>query len=141
MAGPARAKVVTALHVTPHMAGAFVRGLVFGPSHRADIHAGAAQWVGGVGQVSGEEEAAGTSVTTVTATDADNDDIAYSITSGNSANKFLIDSVTGEVALQDTVDYETTASYTLTIQATDGTNTNTATLTVTCQKLNIGSIK
>ena len=87
-----------------------------------------------------ENAAAGTAVKTVVATDSDvgaNGDVTYAITSGNSDGKFRIDSVSGVVSTQDTLDREDTASYTLTITATDGGGSSTAaTLAVTVTDIN-----
>ncbi|XP_060602144.1 cadherin-23-like isoform X2 [Ruditapes philippinarum] len=45
--------------------------------------------------------------------------LLYSIASGNSENKFLINTGTGAVSLQAALEYETTTSYTLTVQVDD----------------------
>ena len=60
-------------------------------------------------------------VTTITSTDADSAAspqgvVRYSITGGNSENKFLIDEQTGELTLVGTLNRETTDTYTLTIK-------------------------
>jgi len=54
------------------------------------------------------------------ATDADegvNSALRYSIIGGNSQNHFSIDSLTGEVSLIKSVDYESTRSFRLNIRA------------------------
>ncbi len=80
-----------------------------------------------------ESSVNGTSVATLSGSDPEGGTLSYSITDGNSDGAFDIDSSTGEVTVADAgaLDFETTDSYTLTIEATDGTNTGTATLTVT----------
>ena len=62
-------------------------------------------------------------VETVNATDEDstsNAELTYSITDGNQANKFKIDSETGLVTLEASIDRENTSFYSLTIEAVDG---------------------
>ena len=74
-------------------------------------------------------------VGTVSATDPDDDDeVSYSITSGDGAGKFTINEETGEITVAAALDYETTDEYTLTIAAGDGnggTDSVLATITVT----------
>ena len=70
----------------------------------------------------------------VTATDADDDDITYSL-SGSDA--FEIDSATGQIAVAEgaSLDYETQTSYTVTVTASDGTESASAEVTI-----NIGNV-
>ena len=63
------------------------------------------------------------------ATDADCERLTYSITDGNSDDKFAIDGGSGAITTAGALDHGTDASYTLTIQADDG-NGGTATATV-----------
>ena len=65
-------------------------------------------------------------------TDGDGDALTYSITGGNDSGIFEIAGATGVVtiAANKTLEYATAAVHTLTIQATDGSNADTATLTV-----------
>ena len=76
-----------------------------------------------------EDTATGTAVGSVSATDADDDGLTYTIESGNGGGKFAIDGSSGAVTTAGTLDHETTPSYTLTVQADDG-NGGTATATV-----------
>ena len=63
--------------------------------------------------------------------DADEGDtISYSIAAGNEDEKFAIGPSNGQVTVAGALDYETTSSYTLTVEASDG-NGGTATVTVT----------
>ena len=80
-----------------------------------------------------EDAPTGTHVASVSAPDPNPDDIVtYSILSGNDEGRFAIDRNTGLITLAVMLDFETTRSYTLTIQASDGTGgTDTATVTVT----------
>ena len=71
-------------------------------------------------------------VGSVSANDPDSgDSVSYSITGGNEDDKFTIGESTGAVTVKAALDYAATASYTLTVQATDGNGgTDTATVTV-----------
>ena len=64
-------------------------------------------------------------VGTVTATDPNDDTATYSIIGGNEAGKFAIGRTTGEITVAGSLD-PATLSYTLTVEASDGTNTGTA---------------
>ena len=73
-------------------------------------------------------------VGTVGATDADGDTLTYHITAGNGAGKFSIDANAGFIVVRGSLDYETTTSYTLTVEARDGKGgaaSATVTITVT----------
>ena len=78
-----------------------------------------------------EFAATGSIVAVFDALDPDNNVVTFDITSGNSENKFSIGSSNGSITLADSLDYETTASYTLGIVASDGQQSSSATLTVT----------
>ena len=78
-----------------------------------------------------ENSAAGTAVGTVSATDPNGDIVSYSITGGDPDDAFVIDSATGAITVSGSLDHETTASYELTAQATDGTNTAEVEVTIT----------
>ena len=77
-----------------------------------------------------EDAANGTAVGTVKATDADKDDLTFSITSGNMGDVFAIEGTTGKLATAGALDYETTQSYTLTVSVSDGELSNKANITV-----------
>ncbi|MBC6426761.1 MAG: cadherin domain-containing protein, partial [Ekhidna sp.] len=77
----------------------------------------------------------------VEATDPEEDGITYSITGGNDANNFEIDSSTGQISVKRdaSLDHEETETYTLTVTATDNANpqmTATATVTITVTDVN-----
>ena len=82
-----------------------------------------------------EDAAVGDAVGTVTATDPDEgDELAYSIAAGNEDGKFAIDGGTGAITVAGDLDYETTASYTLTVEVDDGNGaipTTAVTISVT----------
>lgn len=85
-----------------------------------------------------ENAAAGTSVLTASATDPDTTGtLSYSIISGNVGNAFTIDSATGvlSVAAGAVIDYETLASYNLTIQVSDGIHTFSNTFAINVNDL------
>ena len=68
-----------------------------------------------------ENAEVGYEVGTVTAEDLDTDDtLSFSISEGNEAGKFNISSSTGVITVAAALDYETTPSYTLSIQVSDG---------------------
>ena len=73
-----------------------------------------------------ESVSSGTSVATASGSDVDaSTTLTYSITAGNDAGKFAINSSTGAITTAATLDYETTTSYTLTVQVSDGSLTAT----------------
>ena len=77
---------------------------------------------------------------TVTVTDPDaGDTLSYSITGGNTGNAFAINSRTGQITVNnaDALDFETTPSFTLTVQVRDaGGLTDTATATIDLTNVN-----
>ncbi|WP_233507514.1 malectin domain-containing carbohydrate-binding protein [Adhaeribacter pallidiroseus] len=78
-----------------------------------------------------ENASVGVEIGTVSATDAENNAIAYSITAGNEAGKFAINPGSGVITLVSALDYAVASSYTLTVQATDnGTPVQSATTQV-----------
>jgi hypothetical protein len=70
----------------------------------------------------------GTSVTTVTATDANGDTITYSISGGANSSQFTINSSTGALAFTST---PSAGTYVVQVSASDGTASTTQTLTIT----------
>lgn len=83
-----------------------------------------------------EDAADGTAVGTVVASDVDGPALSYSITTVQA--DFAIDSATGAitVAAGAALDFETTPSYSLTVQVTDGTTPVTATITIDVTNVN-----
>ena len=80
-----------------------------------------------------ENTAAGTTVgAAVTATDADNDTLTYTL-AGTGAGSFAIDAATGQITVGDsvTLNHEATSQYTVTVEASDGELADTATVTIT----------
>jgi hypothetical protein len=75
---------------------------------------------------------------TGTDNDADGQAITYTIASGNEDGNFAIDSGSGQisVAANASLDYETLNQYVLTIEASDGTNTDTADITIDINNVN-----
>ncbi|TEB13890.1 Cellulosome-anchoring protein precursor [Pelotomaculum sp. FP] len=84
-----------------------------------------------------ETAAAGTSVGAVAVT-GDDDSLTFSIESGNTGGAFAINASTGEITVNnaDAIDYETAASFTLTVKATDGSNNSAQTVTVNVDNVN-----
>ena len=80
-----------------------------------------------------ETSSVSSAVMTVTVSgDSDNNDFA--ITAGNTGTAFAINAASGAITTAATLDFETLASYTLTISVSDGTNsatTETVSITVT----------
>ena len=69
-----------------------------------------------------ETASVGTVVGVVSATDPNGDRLTYSIAGGDEAGAFAIDSVTGAITVAGALDYNTTPTYTLTVEASDRTN-------------------
>ena len=67
--------------------------------------------------------------TAITATDADNDTLTYTL-SGTDAASFGINSSTGQLQTKAALDYETKTTYTVTITVSDGSLTDTITVTI-----------
>ena len=65
----------------------------------------------------------------VSATDADNDTLTYSL-SGTEAASFDIDTTNGQLQTLASLDYETKSTYTVTITVSDGSLTDTITVTI-----------
>ncbi len=63
------------------------------------------------------------------ATDADDDTLTYSL-SGTDASSFSLDSSSGQLSTKSTLDYEKKQSYSVTITVSDGTLTDTISVTV-----------
>ena len=72
----------------------------------------------------------GSSVGTLSATDPNGDTLSYSITAGNGASKFSIDVNTGKITVAGGLEGNVTF-YTLTVQASDGTNSDTVQVELT----------
>ncbi len=91
-----------------------------------------------------ENSANATAVTNVsesfTGTDFDRDAqaITYSITGGNTGGAFAINASTGAITVANSaaLDFETTPSFTLTVTASDGTLSDTGSITVNLNNLN-----
>ena len=83
-----------------------------------------------------------TAVTTVVATDADGTTPTYSIAGGTDAARFAIDGVSGALTFIAAPDYEAPTdsdfnnTYQVIVEATDGTNTDSQTITVTVDNVN-----
>ena len=77
-----------------------------------------------------ENTASNTNISTaITATDADNDRLTYTLT-GTDAASFAIDPTTGQLRTKAALDYETKSAYTVTITVSDGSLTDTISVTV-----------
>ena len=87
-----------------------------------------------------EEDAdVGKIVVGVSAVDLDGDIVTYSISAGNTGNKFQIDSEEGGVTLVGKLDREEVSSFILTIQASDDYNVDEATLIIDILDVNDNS--
>ncbi len=75
-----------------------------------------------------ENAAPGTEVGTVAATGVGT--LSYSITGGNGGAVFAIGSNTGVITTAAALDYETTPSYSLTVEVTNGSESDVATVTI-----------
>ena len=86
-----------------------------------------------------DDSGPGTAVGTVTSTDPDAGQTqSFAITAGNTGGPFAIDPATGEITVATTVDFETTPSYSLTVEVTDdGTPALTGSATITVNVTNV----
>ena len=71
----------------------------------------------------------------VSATDADNDTLTYTL-GGTDAAPFSIVSSSGQLQTRASLDYETKSTYTVTITASDGSLTDTITVTISVTDIN-----
>ena len=77
-----------------------------------------------------ENTAAGINIgTPIAATDAENDTLTYTL-SGTDVSEFDLHSTTGQLKTKAALDYETKASYTVTITVSDGSLTDTISVTI-----------
>ncbi|EGF28967.1 protein containing Cadherin domains [Rhodopirellula baltica WH47] len=74
-------------------------------------------------------------VGTVTASDPDST-VTYSITAGNGADRFEINAANGQIKVKNLLDFEIANAYSLTVQASDGTLTDTATVNIVVTNVN-----
>lgn len=101
-------------------------------------------WAGAIAPVAydgsgniAENAAIGTSVGIATAIDANyGTTLSFSITAGNAGGEFSIDSATGEITSAAALDYETSSQHVLTIEVSDGSQSDTATFTVNVTDVN-----
>ncbi len=77
----------------------------------------------------------GTELSTLTASDPEDDDLTFAITTGNDDGLFTIDD-DGDVTVAGTLDYENTSEYNLGVQVSDGALVDTATVTVDVTDVN-----
>ncbi|XP_041349525.1 cadherin-23-like [Gigantopelta aegis] len=83
-----------------------------------------------------EDAATTTSLLTVACTDADGDTVQYTITSGLTSTEFAIGASTGEITVNGALDAETKATYSLTVQASDGVNSALVTMEISISDVN-----
>ena len=81
-----------------------------------------------------EDAAIGTSVGTVVASDVEGATLQYAFLGGQTA--FAIDADSGEITTAEALDFETTPSYSIDVEVTDGTSTPTV-ATITIDVLNV----
>jgi len=75
-----------------------------------------------------------TAVVTVSASDVDEDDLTYTLTGTDSASLSI--SSSGAITFNSPPDYETKATYSVTVNVSDGTETTTQALTITITDVN-----
>ncbi|MPZ51882.1 MAG: tandem-95 repeat protein, partial [Acidimicrobiia bacterium] len=83
-----------------------------------------------------EDATIGAPVGNVDASDPDGDTLTYTITNGNTSDAFAIDSATDEITVATELDHETTPRYALTIEVSDGTGADDATITIDVTDVN-----
>ena len=81
-----------------------------------------------------EDSLTGINIGTASATDPEGNTITYSL-SGTGSENFSVDSA-GNISLVNSLDYETAASYTLTLNVSDGVNTTSSDLIITVDDVN-----
>jgi hypothetical protein len=77
--------------------------------------------------------------TPVTGSDLDGDLLSYSILEGDSLGHFTISSTSAQITVASTLDFETTTSYLLVVQADDGSHLVTAPITILLTNANDNS--
>ena len=77
-----------------------------------------------------EDAAVDTEVGTVQAADAENDNLTFSISSGNTGDVFALNAGEGLLTVAKALDFETDSIYTLKVSVSDGTDANTADITI-----------
>lgn len=77
-----------------------------------------------------EDIAIGTIIGRVEATDADDNQLTYNISSGNINNTFSINGATGEITLSELLDFDVTNVYSLEVDVADNEITVSATVTI-----------
>jgi len=82
-----------------------------------------------------ENAATSTVVYTAASTDPESDTLTYALT-GTDAAAFSIDATTGQVKLLTPADFETKASYSVTVNAMDATHTTTQAVTINATNVN-----
>ncbi len=84
-----------------------------------------------------EDAAVGAALGTINATDPEGGSVSYVITAGNDAGLFQIDAASGRLTVAGALDYETTTSFNLTVEATSSGGAATATVPVTVTVTNV----
>ncbi|MBC6401558.1 MAG: ankyrin repeat domain-containing protein, partial [Ekhidna sp.] len=77
-----------------------------------------------------EDAVNGTAVGTVQASDAETNNLTFSITQGNTGNVFAIGEGTGAITVAGSLDFETAPIYTLKVSVSDGSLSVTADITI-----------
>ena len=85
------------------------------------------------------EEATGAVVGTVSAGDADNDDLEYIFESSETENVFIINSDTGLITVRTQLDYESVMTYSFNVLVSDGQNLDSASVVVDVSDIADGS--
>jgi len=83
-----------------------------------------------------ENTAIGTIIKTIAASDIDNDPLSYTLTFQTATTPFAISRHTGEIWINDTVDYESQSLYVSTITVSDGVHQEERPLTITVADIN-----
>ena len=102
------------------------------PANRAPVFTAGASTTRSVA----ENTATGQNIgTAITATDADNDTLTYTL-GGTNAASFGINGSTGQLQTKAALDYETKSTYTVTVGVSDGTLTDSITVTINITDVN-----
>ena len=84
-----------------------------------------------------ETASVGAAVGVASATDPNGDTLTYAIAGGNEDGKFVINTTTGAITVAGSLDYETTPTYSLRVEVSDGANEASVSVEITVTEVNL----